>query len=74
MIETVTKKWGSSLGVIIPREEVNNLNLKSGEEIVIRIEKKSNVLKELFGSMNFDKKTEVLLKETRGELEGKWLK
>lgn len=36
-IETKTKKWGSSLGVIIPREIVKEERLREGQEIRIDI-------------------------------------
>ena len=37
------KKWGNSLGVIIPAEEVKTLNLKEGEIILLDIKKKEKV-------------------------------
>ncbi len=73
-LEVKTKKWGSSIGVVIPSEAVERLNIKPDEEIVIEIEKKNNVLKELFGAMKFKKPTEQILKEARKDLESKWLK
>ncbi len=73
-IEVKTKKWGSSIGIVIPREAVERLNIKPEEEIIIEIEKKNNVLKELFGKAKFKKSTEQILKEVRKDLEGKWLK
>ena len=72
-IEVKTKKWGNSIGVVIPIETADKLNLKPNEEIVIEIEKKSNALKELFGAMKSRKSTEQILKETRKDLESKWL-
>ena len=62
---TKTKQWGSSLAVIIPKDKVIELKLKPGEEINMQIEKKSNILKELFGSIKFEKSVEDLLKEAR---------
>lgn len=73
-IEVKTKKWGNSIGVVIPIETADKLNLVPEETIVIEITKKSNVLKELFGSLKFKKPTEQILKEVRKDLEGKWLK
>ncbi|MEK6861694.1 MAG: hypothetical protein AABY07_07020 [Nanoarchaeota archaeon] len=60
-----TKQWGNSLALIIPRNKVKELKLKPGEEISIKLEKKSNILKELFGAIHFSKSTERLLKESR---------
>ena len=73
-VEVKTKRWGNSIGIVIPIEAVKRLNIKPDEEIVIEIEKKENVLKEMFGSMKFKKSTKQILKEAREELEGKWLK
>ncbi len=73
-IEVKTKKWGNSIGVVIPIETADKLNLKPEETIVIEITKKDKVLKELFGSLKFKKSTEQILKEVRADLEGKWLK
>lgn len=67
MLISKTRKWGSSLGVIIPKETVEELKLREDEEIVIDIIKKENVMKELFGSGSFKKSTEDILKEVRGK-------
>ncbi len=67
MIVSKTRKWGSSLGVIIPKDAAKNLGLKENEEIALEITKKENPLKELFGSGKFSKPTEELLKEVRGK-------
>lgn len=74
-LEVKTKRWGNSIGVVIPVEAAEKLNLKPNEEILINIEKKNNVLKELFGAFKNNKKpAEQMLKEARRDLEGKWLK
>lgn len=70
-MQAKTKQWGNSLALIIPKEKVKEMKLKPGEEIDIRMEKKSNVLKELFGAIHFDKPTEQLLKEERKSV-SKW--
>jgi len=68
-----TKAWGNSIGVIIPNDVVDDLSLVPGEEIVIDIHRKQNVLKELFGALDWGKDKEKLQKDVRKELEGKWL-
>ncbi len=52
MPETMTKakKWGSSLGVVIPVEIVKEEKLHEGDDVIIEIRKKKTI-KELFGSM-----------------------
>ena len=73
-IQVKTKKWGNSIGIIIPSETVEKLNIKPEETIEVEVSKKSNVLKELFGAMKFKKVTEKILKEIRKDLESKWEK
>ena len=46
----IAKKWGSSIGVILPREVVKNQGIKEGDEIVINVFKKGN-LKDVFGKL-----------------------
>lgn len=73
-METVVKlkKWGSSMGVILPSDLVRTEKMRPGDELVLHIEKRRNILKELFGAFKFKKSTEQMLKESR-ELESKWL-
>lgn len=73
-IEVKTKKWGNSIGIIIPSEAVDKLSIKPEENLVIEINKKENVLKELFGAVKFKKPTEQILKEVRKDFESKWMK
>ena len=73
MLKTQTKKWGNSIGIIIPQQTVRELNLKPHEEIVIEIQKKSGtVLKELFGSIHWKKHPRTILAEARKEIESKF--
>ncbi len=65
-----TKSWGSSLGVVIPRAEVEMLALAPGDEIILDIQRKANVLQELFGTLKFKKPIRQVIQETRVELEG----
>lgn len=72
-IEVKTKKWGNSIGIIIPSEAVERLNIKPEERIIVEIEKKSNVLKEMFGTGKSRKTAKQMVDEARKELESKWL-
>ena len=67
MIISKTRKWGSSLGVVIPKEAVKELKLRENEEIAMEITKKENPLKELFGmgKGKIKASTEDILKEAR---------
>ena len=73
-IEVKTKRWGNSIGIVIPSETVEKLNLVPEQKVIIEITKEDNVLKELFGSFKFKKPTEQILKEVRKDFESKWLR
>lgn len=72
-IKVRTKKWGNSLGIIIPNSAVEKLGIKPEEEITIEIENRENVLKEMFGTMKSKKTAKQMINETRKELESKWM-
>jgi antitoxin component of MazEF toxin-antitoxin module len=72
--KTKTKAWGNSIGIVIPQETVQALGIKQNEFIIVDIQRKENVLRELFGNLKFKKTSEQLLKEARKDMEGKWLK
>jgi antitoxin component of MazEF toxin-antitoxin module len=74
MIEVKTKKWGNSIGIVIPSDAVERLNIKPEERLTIRIEKKTNVLKEMFGMAKSKKSAKQMVMEARIELESKWMK
>ena len=67
MIISKTRKWGSSLGVINPKDVVKELKIRENQEVYLEIKPKDNPLKELFGSVKLSKPTEQLLKEIRGK-------
>ena len=58
-IVTRVKKWGNSLGLIIPKQAVEKLGLKEEEEIVVNINGsgRSDALKKGWGLCRGDKKT-----------------
>lgn len=66
--KTRLKVWGSSLGVVVPREIVKAEHLKEGDEIVIDIKKKAS-LKELFGSL---KEWKIDPQRVKDELRKEW--
>ncbi len=71
MITCHTKKWGNSLGLIIPREEVRQLHLHEDQQLVIDIVAIENPLKELFGFAKENKITKNEFQQTRALLESK---
>lgn len=65
MITAKAKEWGNSIGVIIPKDIVEKLNIHPGDEISLDIGRKDNVLRELFGAGKSKIPTKKLLKEIR---------
>ncbi|OGI64938.1 hypothetical protein A2642_02435 [Candidatus Nomurabacteria bacterium RIFCSPHIGHO2_01_FULL_39_10] len=69
MITCKTKKWGNSLGIIIPNDQVKLLHLEEEQEVMVEITKAINPLKELFGFGKNNKITRKEFLETRKLLE-----
>lgn len=70
MIAAKVKKWGNSLGVVLPKDELVKMDIKENQEVIIDISKKENPLKELFGfaKHKLKKPTEQIIKEARKDL------
>lgn len=60
------KKWGNSLGLIIPSEVANNAGLKEGDEVEFQLKKYGDV-KELFGKYPMGN-----IQEIKDELRKEW--
>ncbi|MFA4886682.1 MAG: AbrB/MazE/SpoVT family DNA-binding domain-containing protein [Candidatus Nanoarchaeia archaeon] len=71
-VKGIIKKVGSTVSILIPSEAAEKLNLKGNQEVIIEIENKESVLRELFGSIKFSKPSKQLLKEAREELKSKF--
>lgn len=69
MIVGKVRKWGNSMGLLIPKEEAVNLNLRENQEVAVEITKTENPLKELFGFGKDNKITKNDVSETRKLLE-----
>mgnify|MGYP001603937457 FL=1 len=74
IIEVKTKKWGNSIGIIIPSETIERLNIKPEENIIIEVGKESNVLKEMFGKAEFKKPAKEMIENFRKDFDSKWMK
>ncbi len=70
-IETKTRKWGSSLGIIIPKGIVEKENLKQNQKIkILAIETETKTTgADIFGKLKFKKPIQVLLDETDKDFE-----
>ena len=66
------RKWGNSVGLIVPREILKEGELYPGDKIKVNFGDKENPLKELRGALRFTKSTKQLLKEIREEMVSKW--
>ncbi|MBI2652505.1 AbrB/MazE/SpoVT family DNA-binding domain-containing protein [Candidatus Woesearchaeota archaeon] len=62
-VEAKVRKWGRSFGVVIPKEKIKEEGIKENETIRLLIGKKTNVLKETFGTFKFKKTTQEMLDE-----------
>jgi putative addiction module antidote len=67
-IKVKLRKWGNSIGVVIPQEVLKNNNKKEGDEVTILMPKENNVLREMFGTLKAKKSTEQIMKEIDKEL------
>ncbi len=65
-IEVVAKKWGSSLGFILPKSIVDTFNINENDRIFIDLKKK-HLAKEFFGMLPaaFKKSTQELKDEMK---------
>lgn len=69
-IKTIARKWGSSIGVIIPKEVVDTKKIKENDEIIVRVDTIKPKAGVLFGFLrNWKKSTQ----EIKDEMRGGWL-
>jgi antitoxin component of MazEF toxin-antitoxin module len=69
MIVGKIKKWGNSFGLLIPKNELKEMNIGENQEVIVEITKKENPLKELFGFGKKNRITKEEFLETRKMLE-----
>ena len=67
-VEAKVRKWGRSFGVVIPKEKIREEGIKENETIKLFIAKRTNVLKETFGTFKFKKSTDEMMREIDKEL------
>ena len=69
VVKTVAKKWGNSIGVLIPKDVIEKESIKDGQKLEIIIMKPDNVLKETFGmAKGMFKDTQKIKNSLRKEL------
>ena len=63
-VKAKTKKWGNSIGVVIPKEVVRQENIKPDQEVTVLISANPKTTgRDLFGKWKFKKSTEELMRE-----------
>ena len=68
-IKTKLRKWGNSLGIVVPLNALKKENMDENDEVIVLLTKKrKNILRETFGTAKFSKPTEQLMRETDEEL------
>ena len=79
-IETVLRKWGNSLGIVIPKKELVSLQLKANQKVRITLRKKPvTKVKDMLGflekrNIRLEKSTEEIMREIDAELDSKFFK
>ncbi|HLC55570.1 MAG TPA: AbrB/MazE/SpoVT family DNA-binding domain-containing protein [Candidatus Nanoarchaeia archaeon] len=70
--EVITRKWGNSLGITLPKDIVEQQHIKENEEIRVIILKKSPVIRKNFGILKgkLKKDTQHLMDNVRKEIHG----
>ena len=66
-VEAKVRKWGRSFGVVIPKEKIKEEGIKENETIKLLITKRTNVLKETFGTLKLKRTTQEILDESDRE-------
>ena len=63
-IKAKTKKWGNSIGILIPKEAIRKENIKPDQEVTVLISAKPITKgKDIWGTLNFKESTEELMRE-----------
>ena len=70
-VEVITRKWGNSIGVTLPKEIVEKEKIQPNEKITIDVHKK-NPLKvmDIFGKLKLKKPVKQLMRDIDRDLEG----
>ncbi len=73
VVHVKTKQWGNSIGIIIPKDVVKDLGLHAGDEVAMDLKRKGNVLKKLWGALDFGENWEEEFKQFKQERWGKYI-
>lgn len=67
-IKAKLRKWGNSLGIVVPFSKAKEGHIDEGEEVTVLLVKKVNVLRETFGTFKFKKPVRRMMEEIDKEL------
>ena len=70
-VTVVTKKWGNSIGVVIPKEVVEKESITPNQQLQIVVRPLKKPLAKLFGTLKTGKSAQEHKDEIRKELWGK---
>ena len=59
------RRWGNSLGVILPKDVTRRLKLKEHEMIELKVKRGKEDLMDLFGTLKFKEPTKKIIKEIK---------
>lgn len=71
MVAARLKRWGNSLGIVVPRDVVRRKGLREGDVVEFQVDRKTKSYRDYFGTFKPKKSTRRLLREAR-EGEDKW--
>jgi len=68
--DATTRKWGNSIGITLPSEELEREHIKENEEVKVLIIKKNQTPKKIFGMLQgkWNKSGQQIKDEIRAEL------
>ena len=70
LVKARIREWGNSLGIVIPREKIEEAGLVKGQDVTIEL-KAENPLKAVFGSL---KNWKIDAQKAKDELRKEWSK
>ena len=63
-VKIKTKKWGNSIGILIPKEAIRKEKIKPDQEVTVLISSKPIIkVKDIFGTLKFKESTDKLMRE-----------
>ena len=67
--KTIARKWGSSIGIILPKSVIEENRIRENDEVFIEL-KRENIMSDLFGK--FPRKSKKTAQEIKDEAREGW--